>query len=639
MKIKLLLVLLVLIAPFASQAQDFPDFGNVSAEELQLKECAFDKDANAVVLLDEAISDHDDERHLLTYHHVRIKILKEKGFDEANVSLHFYRKDDFEFIDRLEAVVINGNDPASLTTQKLSKKDFYTRDFNDRLGVVTFTFPNIKVGSIIEYKYRSFMKHYGGLQDWYFQQELPTVKSKYTLTVLPNLEFSYRISKREDLAVTAKSDKESGKVYFEMNNIPGLTDEPYMDARKDYIQKVDFQLSGYNTGFGKTNYMTSWDEVIRELLSAKEFGVQLGKNIPGTGSFTDEVKKLTAEEDKMKAVYKYVRSNMSWNNMHSRNAYDGVKDPWEKKKGTSGEINLILVNLLKDAGLEAYPALVSERSYGKVNVQVPFVDQFNSTVACVVIKGKKYYLDATATYTPAHITPNGILNTTALIVNKKSGGLVNITNDSLQYSDYISAQMQLDTSGVLSGEVYIKSEGYSRIRRLSALKEEGQEKYVNFFYQKNGITVKDFEFLNQDNDSLPAEQNFKFSTNLAGGDQYLYLPVNMFSGFENNPFTRASRFSNINFGYKRTISTFATVTLPANYTIDALPKNVRMTTPDKDIVFNKSVTYDKENNSVTCMLMFDFKKSLYTVDEYPVLMEVYKKMFDYLKEPVVLKKK
>ena len=32
-----------------------------------------------------------------------------------------------------------------------------------------------------------------------------------------------------------------------MNNIPGLVDEPYMDARSDYLQKVIFQLSGFVT--------------------------------------------------------------------------------------------------------------------------------------------------------------------------------------------------------------------------------------------------------------------------------------------------------------------------------------------------------------------------------------------------------
>jgi hypothetical protein len=640
MKNSILIIVTGFLFPFISHAQSFPDFGIVSAEERSMKECSFDKDANAVVLINEAIADHDDEYHLITHHHVRIKILKEKGFDAANVTLHFYRKDDFEFIDMVEGVVINTQPSGEITSEKLSKKAIYTSQINDRFGAVNFTFPNVKVGSIIEYHYRSFMKSYSGLDDWDFQEELPVVKSKFTLTVLPTTEFAYRINKRQDIPVSAKLEKESGRVIFEMNNIPALTDEPYMDAREDYIQKVIFQLSAYNNnGSGKKNYMTSWDEMIRELLTTKEFGNQLGKNIPGTGAFTEGIKKMTiAEEDKMKMVYNYVRSNIKWNNIYGKYAIDGVKEPWEKKKGTSGEINLILVNLLKDAGLEVYPMLVSERFHGKVNAEYPFIDQFNTVFACVVINEKKYYLDATDEYTPAHITPKEILNTTALIVNKKNGGLVNISNDSLKYNDFISSQAALDDKGIFSGEVYIKSDSYSRIEKLNDYKEDGQEKYLKRYYQKNGVTVNDFEFANQNNDSLPAEQKFKFSTSLAGSGDYVYIPVNIFTGFEKNPFIADSRFSNVNFGYKRTVSTNMFINLPKNYVVDALPKTIKMTTPDNDIVFSRSVTYDKENHSLLCMVAFDFKKSLYSLDDYPVLKEVYKKMFDYLKEPVVLKK-
>jgi hypothetical protein len=640
MKNSILLLVIILFFPFILSAQDFENFGVTTPAELAMKECAFDKDAPAVILLNEAVADHDDEHHLITYHHVKIKILKEKGFDFANVSIHFYRKDDYEFIDMLEGVIINTDENGYAFSEKLPKKSIYTKDINQYYGAITFTFPNVKVGSIIEYKYRSFMKSYFGLEKWDFQDELPVVKSKFTLTVLPILEFTYRVNKQENLPISIKMEKESGKIYFEMNNIAALTDEPYMDAREDYLQKVTFQITAYNAnGTGKTNYMSSWDEVIKEFSTSSEFGTQLGKNIPGTGAFIDEVKKIALPEDKMKAVYNYVRSNMRWNNMNSKYAGDGVKSVWEKKRGTNGEINLILINLLKDADLEVYPALVSERYHGKVNADIPFVDQFNTVFACVIINGKKYYLDATNTYTPAHITPKEILNTTALIVNRKKGGLVTITNDSLQYSDYISTQIQLDENGVLSGETYIKSDGYSRIEKISDFKEDGKEKYINNNYQTNGITVKDFEFLNQENDSLPAEQKFKFSTNLAGSGDYLYIPLNLFTGFERNPFIGDNRFSNVNFGYKRLVSTYSVIKLPKNYDLDVLPKPVKMTTPDKDIVFSKSVTYDKETHSLVCMLMFDFRKSLYSLDEYSILKEVYKKMYDFLKEPVVLKKK
>jgi hypothetical protein len=640
MKKNILSTIILLLFVLTASTQDFNNYGIISNEELAMKVCPFDKDADAVILLDEAVSDHDEEYHFITYHHVRIKILNEKGFDAANVSLRFWRKDDFEFIDMLDAIVTNVDPSGRITAENLSKKSFYKQNYNERIGVINFTFPNIKAGSIIEYKYRSFMKNYNGLDDWDFQKELPVVKSKYKLTILPNTEFTYRINKKNTIPVIVDTRSESGKVYFEMNNIPALTDESFMDAREDYLQKVIFQLSGYSyNGSGKTKYMTSWNEVIREMLSTREFGGQLEKKIPGTDAFLSELKNTPIEEERMKRVYNYVRSNMRWNNMYSKYAGDGIKTPWEKKKGTSGEMNLILVNLLKETGLEVYPALVSERFHGKVNIEYPFIDQFNSVFACVIIKGRKYFLDATDTYTPAHIIPNNILNTTALIVNKKNGGLISITNDSLQYSDQINTQIILNESGVLSGEVNVKSADYAGIKKRSAYREYGREKFLERYYNKDGFVINDFEFLNLNNDSLPAELKFKLSADLSGTGEYLYMPLNLFSGFDRNPFINDNRFSNVNFGYKRTITASTTVNLPKNYAVDALPKPVRLVTPDKDILFSRNVVYEKESNSMNIVLVFDFKKSIYTFDEYPVLKEVYEKMFDFLKEPVVLKKK
>jgi len=48
---------------------------------------------------------------------------------------------------------------------------------------------------------------------------------------------------------------------------------------------------------------------------------------------------------------------------------------------------------------------------------------------------------------------------------------------------------------------------------------------------------------------------------------------------------------------------------------------------------------DKELNSIRCMILIEFKKSLYEAETYPMIKDVYQKMFEFLKEPVVLKKK
>jgi len=49
--------------------------------------------------------------------------------------------------------------------------------------------------------------------------------------------------------------------------------------------------------------------------------------------------------------------------------------------------------------------------------------------------------------------------------------------------------------------------------------------------------------------------------------------------------------------------------------------------------------YDKQNNILKGLVVLEFKKSLYDKKMYPVIKELYQKMFGYLKELVVLKKK
>ncbi|MEO6719801.1 MAG: DUF3857 domain-containing protein [Ferruginibacter sp.] len=636
------LSVLLLISMFVytrSYTQDFSSYGQVSDYELQLKECAFDKDANAVVLMHEAFSSYDDEHHLITMHHVRVKILKEQGISAANVSLDYYRKDDFEEIYSVEGMTINAIPTGGFQQTPLDRKSIFTKKTNERIGEIVFAFPAIKVGSIIDYKYTSRMKHYGGLDEWVFQERIPVLTSKYTLIILPNAEFAYRVNKTLDIPIVVKTLTSSGGVYFEMNNIPGLSDEPYIDARRDYLQKVIFQLSAIGSAWDKTKYSTSWNELNRELNLASEFGSQLSKNIDGTGDFIKQVKVLPSAEEKMKTVFNFVRSNMSWNQLYSKYSIDGIKNAWKKKTGTSGEINLLLINLLKEAELEVYPMLVSERFHGKVNTDYPFVDQFNSVFACVDINKRRYYLDATDKSTPPHITPSGILNTIAMLVKRKTGELITVTDSSIAYREDILARLELANDGTLSGDVLVKSSDYARLVKRDEYKEN-KEKFIKEYFEVPGtsLAVKEVTVANLENDSMSLDQSGKLNGTLNRTGEYLFLPLNLFTGFDANPFLAVNRFSNINFGFKRTINLSMEVRLPAGFSVDEMPKAVMLTNPDKDIIYRRQVLHDKSENTIRCMMSFQFAKSLYEADMYEMIREMYKRIFDYLKEPVVLKR-
>lgn len=625
----------------ASHAQRFSEYGVLSIEEINLKTCAFDKDADAVILMHDAESNYDDKHRLVTYHHVKIKILTEKGFPSASVIIPFYRQDEFETIDLVDGMTLNPTQDNGVERAKLERKSIFTQKENERIGKVVFTFPAVKAGSIVDYKYRSTMKHYGGLDEWVFQDRLPVIKSKFNLVILPNIQFAYRIMKAESYNVDVTKDAGNGSVSFEMRNIPGLGDEPYMDSRNDYLQRVTFQLSGYAMGtLNSKTYTTSWDEAIKELWTAKEFGSQLGKSIPGTEAFIAQVKQMSSPEEKMRAVYNYVRSNMNWNNLYSKYSVAGVKDSWQKKAGNSADINLILTNLLQEVSLDANPMLVSERFHGRVNTTYPFLDQFNSVFTCVTIDKNKYYLDATNKTIPPHLTPVDILNTTALVVKRKGGGLLEITNDAAKFKESIVVDLTVSDDAVLNGQVYVISYDYARLTKLELYKAD-RNGFLNRYFKLDGSTIspENLNLVNLDNDSLPLIQNGKFSANLNSTGEFLFLPLNLFTGFQSNPFLTEQRFSNVNFGFGRFINLTINLQVPNDYVIDDLLKSIKITNADRDISFTRQLSYNKEKNTVNCSIIFDFTKSLYEADAYPVIREMYQNIFRYLSEPLVLKKK
>ncbi|MBS1732331.1 MAG: DUF3857 domain-containing protein [Bacteroidetes bacterium] len=623
-----------------AQVHEFTGYGAPTLEDIRLKKCSFDADADAVILLNEAWTDFDESYRMVTSHHIRLKILTDKARDAANVKIRYYRKDDFEEIYDIDGMTINQEADGNFTTTKLEKSSIFDRKINELRSEMAFAFPSVKAGSILEYKYVSKMKSYGGLDRWEFQDYLPVVTSRYNLVIVPNAEFAYRVSKRVDFPITITPDKDKGSIYFEMNNIPALTDEPYMDAREDYIQKVIFQLSGYGGGeFSRNKYMTSWDEVIRELTDETSFGVQLNKNIPGTSDF---IKSISAQSPymKMKQVYEYVKSNMSWNYILSKYSEEGIKQAWQKKKGNSGEINLILVNLLREAGLEAYPMLVSERFNGEVNPDYPFVDEFNTVFACVLIDSKKYYLNGLDKFTPVNLVPESILNTTALVVNKKKGGLINIADDQMKYDEHISTTINIKDNGVFDGSVTVNSNAYAKVEKARMYSED-KDQYLKQYFHKddNLVEVKNIKAVNLDSDTLPMEQHADFNGTFMKAGDYYQVPLDLFLGMKKNPFLSDDRFSKVNFGYSRSVNLVNLVHLPAGYTVAEMPKSYSIVDQDKDVSVTRTMSYEKETNLVSCTISINFTQATYSTYMYPVLKDIYKKMFVMLQEPLLIIKK
>src|SRR6185436_10372195 len=275
-----ILIIILFVSTSICGQSEFPAFGTFSAQEVNMKQCSFDPEADAIILLDKAVVNYDDDYHLITERRIRIKILTQKGVERADISIPFYSRDDYEFLSRVEAYTYNFDEAGRSSLTGVDKKSFYTERTNSYWSQMKFAMPAVKVGSIIEYHYVSTMKSYSGLDEWRFQSDMPTMKSSYLLHIVPTAEFTYSVQKSNKYQVTIQPLPGEGGIYFEMNEVAGLRIEPYMDAPRDYLQKVMFQFSGYLSSSGsKLKVNSTWRQLAYDLMTEKSYGSQLDKDL------------------------------------------------------------------------------------------------------------------------------------------------------------------------------------------------------------------------------------------------------------------------------------------------------------------------------------------------------------------------
>jgi hypothetical protein len=631
----------------AITAQDFkklPGFGEVTKEELQVTECDFEKGAAAMVMFNEGesffrinSSSPNNPFFEQTDVRVRIKIFNQKGFEQADVKIPYPSFDKSVSITKFSAQTYNLDAGGNIVVTKVDKASVYDKNVNKRFSEKSFAFPEVKAGSIIEYKYTL---DNASSNSWYFQKSIPVKYSRFIVNFPPELVVNVTPYGSLPLQRGSSDRKGVGNYsWYITENVPGLTNEPFMSCREDYLQKLEVRLTALDfPGVPRRNLLRSWPGIIKELVDDEDFGKQLKKDIPRTADLDAMLKAVNDPFKKMSIIHNYVRTNMEWNGYTSIWALDGVKSAWKDKKGTSGEINLILINLLKDAGLTAYPLLVSTKSNGMVNTGVAGFDQFDKVMAHVTIGDKYYVLDATEKVTPSSLIPLDVMMTEALLIAKLDSyewGWKTLWDNEHAYYRSVTLNVEADTSGNLKGAATLTANDYERCRLLP----EGAksiDQLTSSIKNTDGITIDSITTENATTDSLPLIENIYFKSKGSSSGDYKYFSVNLFTGLEKNPFLAEERATDIFYSANQKYELNGLIFLPDGYTMEELPKSVRMIMPDTSIVFIRQSSFSEGFLNVRYQLVF--KKPFYAKDEYPGFREFYKKLYALLNEQYVYRK-
>jgi hypothetical protein len=252
---------------------------------------------------------------------------------------------------------------------------------------------------------------------------------------------------------------------------------------------------------------------------------------------------------------------------------------------------------------------------------------------------KEYILDATGKYNLYNQTPEELLHSSGLYIDKATNqyDMVSIENsDPVRQVVIIKADILPDSK--VTGTADVTGFGYNKINSTQRYKTDGEKKYIDFIRDNdNNLKISSLKMNNMDVDTLPLTQSIAFSLDLAGSDgTYIYFNPNLFTNMRTNPFLSETRATDIDFGHLDRYELNAYYKIPAGYKTEALPGSMRMVMTDKSISFKRFIA--EQDGYLTVRYVVDHSKAHYPKEDYAEIRQFYKQLFDMLNEQVVFKK-
>ena len=630
-------------------------FGRVNTDDLKTDPYPKDTTAEAVVLYEYAdfrIELRQGSFWTSTRYHVRTKIRRKAAYDRATVSNPMQRAVGglTQYVSDLEGYTYNLVDGA-VTTAKLDKAGVFSEKVTDEVTLHKFTLPNVREGSIIEYQYviHTPFAVSPSPRTWAFQQHVPVLWSEFN-GLIPNY-FHYKISTGGYLpfAITERAEtvysllpgqsaQQAVQYRFAVKDAPAMRKEAYITTESDYLSKIEFELASYTIPDEPThNFSVGWDAMDATLLKESGFGGQF-KRAPFLRDVAESIKRQYPDSvSRLRVARAYIAQMMKWDGTNGLTS-NSLKKAWDARKGDAGEINLLLIGLLRELDFDANPVILSTRTHGRVDESFALLRKFNYVVAHVDMGGKDLLLDATDPYLKPGMLPRQCLNGTGRLVHPTKGRFVSLLPTE-RAIEVISALFALNEEGELSGTLEQSFGGYTALERRTSFLADGQTKYVDAVRkQKPAWQIERATAEFADSVARPFNISYKLALPDAcqlAGDRFYLRPM-LTEGHNEHLFKDPERLYPVDFGAPIDETYIAAFKLPKGLAVEELPKGTIVMLPDNGGRFTYQVS--AAEGEIKVVSRISIRKPVYYADEYPLLREFYDKILAKHAEQIVLKR-
>ncbi|MBR5086714.1 MAG: DUF3857 domain-containing protein [Muribaculaceae bacterium] len=660
-----LLLSLSLIATTNTLAQNLAEpnlkWGHPTQQELEMTEYTPDPDADAVVLCKTTNVHYiitKDVLQVLYEVKGRIKILKPEGIKHANVDIYYIVNDgaegNREEVSQVKGTtfnIVNGQlDRSELTSNMINT--IKASDPNQK--VLSLLFPDAKVGSIIEYEYTITSDLYLEVKDWVAQCEMPVAYTKYDVTIpewfgfyvqtIGNEYNTSRITQQRTnkrflyIMETAGSEYESMGVnfVFEGRKLTPLKNEPLIFSPQAYAQRVIIDINNESLPRRtKIQYSMTWDEIDQYLLKQNNFGKLLKSN-----PFKKEMKKagiyqINNIDEKITAIAKLLRQHVKWNGQYSLYG-NPTNQVLKRGTGSNSDINFMFIAMLNDAGINAYPAVLSYRNCDILDENHPTMKTLSSSIA-VIDRGDKFQVfDGSVENAIIDILPTNFLVSKARIIKKENNNpWINLEDKGIERSGY-KITGEINQNGKLTATCISTHSDKAAEQMRSAIRSSIEE-CPNKKFQSSQITVNGYKAQGLDDIEVPVSEIINFSSQLNCNDGIITLPQLIVPFIDEKLFKSETRYNPIEFPTKVNETIDIAFTIPDGWEVVDVPAPISLNTSDNSIIM--TITPSLTGNTVKVSSQLLINRLVFNKRDYNGIKNLVDRIVKQSKEPFIIKKK
>jgi hypothetical protein len=640
-------VLFVFCFSFVMNAQNYK-FGKVSKSELE--ETAHPNDTSTV-----ASYLYKYRKTYYTYNsgvglglvtqvHERIKIYDKNGFDYATKKINLSKgSSDREMISGVKGMTFTMENGEIVET-KLEKTSIFKSEYSKNLNQVKITMPNVKEGCVLEIKYKITSPYIQSIDEFRFQEAVPIKKLEASMSIFDYFKFNKRHKGTIMLNPKVKSDTNTQLgtndviTSYSLTDVPALKKEKFVSNIDNYRSGVNFEIVSLQIpGNSYQNFAQTWEDVVTSVYKSSSFGNELKKRNYFEEELDAELVGVTDSKVKMHKVLAFVKNKVKWNKQRGVGTDEGVKKAYKNNTGNSGDINLMLVAMLKHAGFDAYPVLLSTRDNGIP--LFPTLQGFNYVIATVKNGDKYTNLDATEKFSAPDVLPLRDINWFGRAVIKDGGSeMVNLMPKIKSVETTMLDLTILDDSSIEGTSKQRFSANYAMSLRGSYL-DNTEDKYIeNLEGNYDDVEISNFEIRAEEDPTKPLSQSFdvlKEDSVEEVGDKLHFSPL-FYLSTEESPFKSSKREFPIDFGYPWEDRYMVKIKLPEGYQVESLPENIYFSLPEKMGSFKFNIS--NSGNTIQVSSTISFTSSVIVPEHYGAVQEFYRQVIKKQTEKVVLSK-